>query len=227
MSDFVSTITAELEALPVNTNSFYRRFKEERLTEDQLLRFAQQYFWFCKNFIPVLAGLIYNTPVDEAGVRLELVKTLYSELGYGKEKDVHLNLLRRFTTALGLSEEALTAIKPIPEVENYIRLLDEMFTRGDYRVGLGAEFGVEVTAGLEFSYLCPGVFQYSRFSKDQVYFFTFHLIEEQNHGDWLGQAVAKLAKTPEDEEKIRLGAFKAAALWDEFWKGMERYVFSA
>lgn len=225
MSAFLFSVTKELEALPVNNNSFYRRFKEERLTDEQLVRFAKQYFWFCKNFIPVLAGLIYNTPVNEEGIRLELVKTLYSELGYGKEKEVHLNLLRRFTTALGISEEELKAVEPIPEVKQYIEELDALFARGDFRVGLGAEFGVEITAGLEFSYLCPGVLKYSQFSKDQVYFFTFHLIEEQNHGDWLSEAVSKLATTPQDEEKIRAGALKAAELWDEFWKGMEREVF--
>jgi len=137
-----------------------------------------------------------------------------------------LNLLRQFTAALGMTEADLQAVEPIPEVRTYIERLDELFARGDYRKALGAEFGVEITAGLEFSYLCPGVEKYPEFSKQEIYFFTFHLIEEQLHGDWLSQAVEKLCKNSDDEVKIREGALTAAALWDDFWKGVERFVFA-
>lgn len=225
MSNFIQDLTRELEAKPVNKNSFYRRFKEETLTDEQLKRFGGQYFWFCQNFIPLLAGLIYNTPLQEEDIRLELVKTLYSELGYGKKENVHLNLLRRFTTALGFSEGDLQNIEPIPEVENYIRQLEEFFVRSDFRTALGSEFGVEITAALEFTYLFPGIQKYPQFSRQDIYFFEFHLAEEQLHGDWLTEAVSRMARTEDAEELIKEGALKAADLWGSFWEGMERYVF--
>lgn len=226
MQTQIQELTQELEAKPVNHNNFYKRFRDETLSQEQLRRFAKQYFWFCDQFITVLVGLIYNTPSNQGAMRLELIKTLYSEMGYGKEENIHLNLLRRFTTALGINEEELQTVTPTPKVAAYIEGLDELFTRSDFRKAVGAEFGVEVTAALEFTYLSPGIEKYKQFTKQDIYFFPFHLAEEELHSDWLTQAVLNICQTEEDLALIREGALKAADLWGEFWEGMEAYVFA-
>ncbi len=223
MSIFTDNLSQELETLPVYNNKFFTTFKTEYLTEVQMKKFAGQYFWFCQNFITALIGLIYNTPPTEA-VRMELLKTLWSEMGYGKDEAIHLNLLRQFTTRLGLSEHDLQQVTPIPEIKNYIDYLGTIFLTGDYREAIGAEFGVETTAADEFTYLYPGIKKYENFSAADIHFFAFHLIEEQQHGSWLAEAVEKIARTPEDEVFIRKGALEAGKLWGEFWEGMYRYV---
>ncbi len=73
----------ELTTHPVNSNEFFQRFKEQRLSRDQLQRFLRQYHYFCKHFVKLLEGLLYKTPVDEIEMRVELIKTLHSELGSG------------------------------------------------------------------------------------------------------------------------------------------------
>ena len=224
-NEFIEKLTEEMKAAPVNRNGFFIRFKNETLNPEQLKRFAGQYFWFCKNFIRVLVGLIYNTPAEEDDMRLELVKTLYSELGYGKKDDIHLNLLRKFTKALDFTDEDLQKIKPIPEVRNYIEQLGSTFLKTDFREALGAEFAVEITALPEFTYLYPGIRKYVNLSDQDIIFFKFHLAEEELHGEWLTEAVLRIVKTEEDKALIRKGAVKAAQLWGEFWEGMYRYVF--
>ena len=222
---FLEELTKKLREAPVNRTPFYYKFRDRNLSEEQLRRFAEQYFWFCKNFIRVLIGLIYNTPDSKENVRLELVKTLYSELGYGKKQGIHLNLLRKFTTALNLSEQELSEVQPTPEVEQYIQELGSIFLKADYREAIGAEFGVEITAAPEFTFLYPGVKKYSRFAAEDIIFFKFHLAEEELHGDWLTEAVAKIAETDEDRRLIERGALRAAELWNQFWIGMDQYVF--
>jgi pyrroloquinoline quinone (PQQ) biosynthesis protein C len=222
---FVEKLTKQLEQAPVNRTPFYYKFRDRKLSEEQLRRFAGQYFWFCKNFIKVLVGLIYNIPDTENEVRLELIKTLFSEMGYGNQEEIHLNMLRNFTSALNISEQELDEVKPITDIEQYIQELGDIFLNADYRESIGAEFGVEITAALEFTFLYPGLKKYSQFSADDIIFFKFHLAEEELHGDWLTKAVVKIAKTNEDRELIEKGAMQAAELWNQFWIGMDKYVF--
>lgn len=221
----INALAEDLKKLPANNNRFYLRFKNETLTDDQLRRFAEQYFWFCQNFIRALVGLIYNAPNDQEGVRFELIKTLYSEMGYGKLEAVHLTLLKKFLRRLGFNEKIWNNIKPIPQVEHYISYLENLYLKGNFCEAMGAEFGVEVTAATEFTYLYPGVKKYPNFSSDDIHFFAFHLIEEEQHGDWLMSAVEKLIKTPEDFALVEQGARRAAELWGNFWEGMYTYVF--
>ena len=223
--NYLKDLTKRLQEAPVNRTPFYYKFRDRSLSDEQLRRFAVQYFWFCKNFIRVLVGLIYNTPDSEEEVRLELVKTLYSELGYGQKQGIHLNLLRKFTAALNISEQELNEAEIIPEVEQYIRELGEIFLKADYREAIGAEFGVEITAATEFTFLYPGVKKYLWFSPEDIVFFKFHLAEEKKHGDWLTEAVSKIVVKDEDRRLVERGALRAAELWNQFWIGMDRYVF--
>jgi len=134
-------------------------------------------------------------------------------------------MLRQFTTALGMTEEDLDAIEPIPEVKQYITELGKIFLTSDYREAIGAEFGVEITALPEFTYLYPGVKKYSQFTPNDIVFFKFHLAEEELHGDWLTKAVKRVAGTEESRKLIDRGAIRAAELWNVFWEGMYDYVF--
>jgi len=223
--EFATELRNEIENAPVNRNKFYAAFRDRTLTEGQMKKFIGQYFWFCKTFIRTLAGLVANTPDEQEDVRLELVKTLHSELGYGKKQAIHLNQLRKFTKKLGLSEEYLNQVKLIPEVKNYIEDLRNLFGVSDFRESIGAEFGVEVTAYPEFTYLYPGLKKYKEFTDDDINFFKLHLVEEKLHGDWMTDAITNLGASGQDRELIRSGALKTIKSWGKFWDGMYRFVF--
>jgi len=103
----LDSLVAELDQHPVNTNVFFQAFKDQYLQRGQLELFLKQYRYFCKHFVKLLEGLLYKTPVDQIGMRIELVKTLHSELGSGRSERAHVRLLDRFANALGLSEAEL------------------------------------------------------------------------------------------------------------------------
>ncbi|MGH7255331.1 MAG: hypothetical protein ACREI3_06090, partial [Nitrospirales bacterium] len=77
---FLTALIEELQAHPVNHNACFQAFARELPPRAQLRRFFLQYHCFCKQFVKVLEGLLYRTPVDELEMRIELVKTLHSEL---------------------------------------------------------------------------------------------------------------------------------------------------
>jgi len=223
----VDSLVEELQIHPVNSNEFFRTFKAKRLTPRQLRVFVRQYHYFCFQFVKVLEGLLYHTPIEQLDMRIGLAKTLYSELGNGSPDHVHIRGLERFAHSIGLQPRDLEETEPIPEVETYLNILQRQFLESNYLTALGAELAVETTAASEFEYFFPGLQQYKQFNRRDLEFFESHLAEEAEHKDWVLEAVRKTAHTPEDFEQIYAGAMETADAWLEFWEGMYRAVFDA
>lgn len=224
-TDSVESLIAELARHPVNTNRFFEAFRDRTLEAEPFHLFLRQYHFFCKHFVKVLEGLLYRTPVDELDMRVELTKTLYSELGNGRSEHAHITQLERFTSAAGLDPADLQQTQPLPEVAAYLETLDRLFTQADYLVALGAELAVETTAASEFRYFYPGLQKYPAFSESDLAFFRSHLEEEQAHSDWLAEAVRRTARSPEDLAAVSAGAHETADAWHRFWLGLDQAVF--
>ena len=221
----LESLVAELEQHPVNSNVFFQAFRDQYVQRGQLELFLKQYRYFCKHFVKLLEGLLYKTPVDHVGMRIELVKTLHSELGSGRSERAHIRLLDRFANALGLTEAELDRTRPIAEVETYMQVLHRLFIESDYLVALGAELAVEKTAVSEFKYLYPGLKKYECFQEGDLEFFTLHLKEEECHGAWLIEAVQNTVRTSSDLENVAAGARETADAWHGFWLGLHREIF--
>lgn len=224
-TDPVESLIAELARHPVNTNRFFEAFRDRTLDTEQFQIFLRQYHYFCKHFVKSLEGLLYRTPVDELDMRVELIKTLYSELGNGRSEHAHITQLERFAAAAGLDPADLQQTRPLPEVAAYLLTLNRLFTQSDYLVALGAELAVETTAASEFRHFYPGLQKYPAFSEADLSFFRSHLEEEQAHSDWLAEAVRRTVRSPMDLDAVSAGAREAADAWHRFWLGMHQTVF--
>jgi pyrroloquinoline-quinone synthase len=222
---FLEPLLNELESHPVNSNAFFQAFKDRWLSRDQLQVFLRQYHYFCKHFVKELEGLLYHTPLNEVELRVELIKTLHSELGDGDGERAHIRLLERFARAAGLSKTDLEGTVPISEVTAYLSLLHRLFTESNYLAALGAELAVETTAAAEFRYFYPGLTKYADFRAGDLAFFQLHLQAEECHSQWLADAVRKTAKTQADLDEVAAGARATADAWQMFWEGMYREVF--
>lgn len=222
---FVDSLVCELTRHPVNSNPFFQSFRDQRMTELQLKQWLTAYHYFCKHFVKLLEGLLFRTPVDELEMRVQLAKTLDSELGSGRSEQAHIRLLERFAEAVGLSEADLRRSTTLPAVEEYLGVLHRLFIAEDYLTALGAELAVEVTAAAEFRYFHPGLLQYHRFSSDDLVFFELHLTAEDDHARWLAEAVRKTTQSQSDLERVAAGARTTADAWQRFWEGMQHAVF--
>ena len=223
----LDALLEELNAHPVNNNQFFIGFRDQFLSHDQIRSFLTQYHFFCFRFVKLLEGLLYHTPIEQVDMRVELTKTLYSELGSGDIEQAHIRLLEDFAQILGIEPSELGLTQPIPEVEHYLQVLDRLFLQSDFLKSLGAELAVETTAISEFRYFLPGLKKYPQFTGKDLAFFSMHLQEEEHHSDWLKEAVRKTATTSEDLEKVAEGARETADAWHQFWLGMYKKVFMA
>ncbi|MGB0910659.1 MAG: TenA family transcriptional regulator [Nitrospirales bacterium] len=223
----IESLLEELSAHPVNANKFFVNFQECYLTRSQLHTFIRQYHFFCHRFVKVLEGLLYQTPLEELEMRVQLTKTLYSELGSGSLNHAHIRHLEQFSQAAGLAQEDLTHTEPIPEVRQYLEVLHNLFIESEYLQALGAELAVETTAVSEFRYFLPGLQKYPQFTPKDLTFFSMHLEEEITHSDWLATAVKKTTQTSDDLEQVALGARRTANAWHTFWNGMHRAIFDS
>lgn len=223
----IASLIDEIQTHPVNTNEFFRTFKKRQLSPRQLRVFIRQYHFFCFQFVKVLEGLLYHTPIEQVEMRIELAKTLYSELGSGSPEHVHIRHLERFAHSIGLHPQDLEDTEPIPEVTMYLDTLRRLFFGSSHLMALGAELAVETTAASEFQYFFPGLQQYGRFDRRDLAFFELHVTEEEAHSQWLIEAVRKTAKSDDDLFEVANGAREVADAWLEFWDGMYRAVFDA
>lgn len=219
------SLVLELEDHPVNRNAFFERFQRERLPREQLQFFVRHYHYFCKHFVKRLEGLLYRTPLDQMSMRVELTRTLYSELGNGDLSRAHLTLLERFAGTIGLGEAELSRTDPIAPVRDYLDILDELFLRCDYLTALGSELAVEITAASEFRALYPGLQRYGWLHERDLEFFRLHVEEEVSHGAWLMEAVERTARSPEDYGRVTAGARRTADAWHQFWLGLHEQTF--
>ena len=222
----IDELLEELASHPVNTNQFFIDFRDQFLLSNQLFTFITQYHFFCYRFVKVLEGLLYHTPLEELEMRVELTKTLYSELGGGSVHHAHIRHLERFAQSAGVDQHHFLHTQPIPEVQGYLDILHQLFTQSGYLQALGAELAVEITAVSEFEYFLPGLQKYSQFSQKDLLFFSMHLEEEVSHGNWLVNAVKKTARSQNDLETIAQGARQTVEAWHAFWQGMHRAVFA-
>jgi pyrroloquinoline quinone (PQQ) biosynthesis protein C len=222
---FLESLVGELEGHPVNSNLFFQSFAAEHLSREQLQTFVRQYRYFCKHFVKLLEGLLFQTPVDQLHMRVELAKTLHSELGSGDPEQAHIALLDRFAASIGLTANALDLTIPLPEVAAYLTVLRRLFLESDHVIALGAETAVEVTAASEFRYFYPALRRYGEFSERDLAFFHLHLQEEEHHGQWLLQAVEKTATTEDRQQRIVEAARETADAWHRFWLGLYPSVF--
>ena len=86
-------------------------------------------------------------------MRVELAKTLYSELGNGSPSHAHIRHLERFARSTGVTQANLKATQPVPEVQQYLDLLQHLFVEAGHLQALGAELAVENNRRIRISIL--------------------------------------------------------------------------
>lgn len=224
--DFLAALERELNALPVQTNPFFKAF-QQGVTRHQLIRFVKQWYVFGIQFRKILLGLLYNLSDKDEAIGLELAKVLFSEYGQGTPEHVHAAQLLRLADRLGVDRGSLAQERLCHEAQDYIDTLGELFLHGSLPSALGASFGIETTAGLTYRYLYSGLLTFPDLSLEDIRFFETHLFEELQHGDWLRAALVGYADLDRHRAEIRAAALLAMEKWHALWNGMHRVVLAS
>jgi pyrroloquinoline quinone (PQQ) biosynthesis protein C len=223
--EFLESLERELLALPVHTNPFFQAF-QQGVSSEQLRRFIRQWYVFGIRFRKILIGLLYNVSDQDEAIGLELMRVLYSEYGQGRAENVHAAQMLELVDRLGIDRATLSKDDLCPEARDYIDTVGEVFLHGELPAALGASFGIETTAGMTYRYLYSGMLLVPGLELRDIRFFTTHLFEEVQHGDWLRTALSGYASLDQQRDQIRCAALLAMEKWHGLWQGMHRHVLA-
>jgi pyrroloquinoline quinone (PQQ) biosynthesis protein C len=191
------------------------------VTDEEFQRFAVQFFAFSKQFPRILATLLANTPDDNAADELAMI--LMSELGDGDPKRRHEYLYHKFLRSIGIDPHEAARQPWLASTRAYIDGLAALYSHEDYRVALGASFGLEHMAISMWNQLIPGIMKLKQtrphFSQINTVYWTFHRALESQHEEAMMKALDDVPKA--SEASLKDGCKQALDLLEGFWLGLE------
>jgi len=223
----VEEIFARLDELiatvPVDDNRFYENFRKRDLTRDELQCFADQYFYYIRTFPQILAGLSHR--VDSEAVRVELAKTIVSELGEGVPGKKHFELFQNVIGAVSIKVRDDLATKHIPEAEALVDGLRQLFLRDSPIAAVGGDYTIEKVGLGMIHNLYEGFRRYPEINVESMEYFYLHLFLEADHVSWISEAVRQQAGDPTAIAELEEGALRVAKLLADFWEGLYQNIF--
>jgi pyrroloquinoline quinone (PQQ) biosynthesis protein C len=202
-------------------NPYLDRFQQGELTEAEFGLFAEQFFAFVKHFPRILATLLANTPDDAAADELAVILT--SELGDGDPKRRHEYLYHKFLRSISIEPQAAANAPWLDTTHSYIEGLAALYGHDDYRVALGASFGLEHMAISMWDQLIPGLMKLKQtrpsLERMNTVYWTFHRALEAQHEDGMMKALEGV--TEEAHPALSAGCKGALDLLEGFWMGLE------
>ena len=93
---------------PLWNHEFLVRCREGSLREEEVRVLAGQMYKFCKEFNRILVSAFQHCPDEHA--RMVIAESLFDEMGRGDPNQTHAELFRRFTRAIGITDEELEAM---------------------------------------------------------------------------------------------------------------------
>lgn len=217
---FFESLDAEIDKTDAKDNAFYARFREERLQRQELQFFCDQYFYYIRTFPQILAGLSHR--VADETVRVELAKTIVSELGDGDVSKIHFELFKNAVAPLGVEISDWQTISHIAEANGLVDGIRELFLEGPIPAALGAHYTIEYTGLPMIECLYEGFRQYPGWTVESMEYFHIHMLVETEHVEWISSAVE--GALPEDSDVVRKGALEMAHLLGSFWSGVDAAI---
>lgn len=167
--------------LPTSIDPFWLSLFDGSLSQGGLRHWAKQMYFLTENFGRYTSAIHANC--DVFAVRHMLAATIYEEHGSMREQKDHPELFRKFARAIGVSDEEIRTVQPLPETGAFIDWLMDLCRHRHYVEAL-AGFGVAVegqaSKGIP---IFIEVFRNKyRIDEDALEFWTTHAEDDIVHG---------------------------------------------
>jgi pyrroloquinoline-quinone synthase len=185
----------------------------------------QSYYFYIRTFPQILAGLSFR--VESDFVRKKLARTVVSELG-DEHGIPHYVMFEQVLQSVGVGLDDYTTAVHIPEAENLVKGLRQLFLDGPPICAVGAHYVIE-EAGLPMIVaLYEGFRHYKGWTAESFGYFYIHMLVEKEHVEWIRGALLDAAIDDQAFEQALQGARDAISLLSDFWTGLNRALeFSA
>jgi pyrroloquinoline-quinone synthase len=163
-----------------------------------------------------------RAPDSEA--KLWLAKVLVDEYGEGSEGKDHSQMYARFLRGAGGDPDSVKAGRvPRPAhrfISEHRRIVSEApFLEGLGAVGPGHEWAIPKM----FEAVIPGL-RRAGFDEQTMAYFTLHVEQDDDHGNWLEEALERYASDEVAQQQIRRGALASLEARYRFWEGVQREI---
>jgi pyrroloquinoline-quinone synthase len=221
-ADFLRDLRAEIEAHPAVNHIFLNRLSTTPFSREDYRVFGENHYPLVCVFTSYLERLLVRASDSEA--KLWLAKVLVDEYGEGSRGEDHAALYARFLGAAGSELPTLPDFHVAEPARRFIATHRRLVDKEPFLVGLGAVGpGHEWAIPKMFASVIPGL-RRARFSAGDIDYFTLHVDQDQDHGRWLEEALARYATSVESQAQIRRGALESLEARGLFWTGVQRAV---
>lgn len=220
---FLADLREEVRTHPAVNHPFLARVAVTPFSRQDYKTYGLQHYPLVRMFTGYLERLLVNAP--DSATKQWLAKVLVDEYGEGSEGKDHSTLYRGFLGAAGASEQEILSTPLAAEVTGFIDRHLELTARGTpFLVGLGAVGpGHEWAIPHMFPPLIAGL-RRAGFAEEEIHYFTLHIAQDEDHGNWLEEALARFAQSSEAQARIREGCLASLEARRRFWIGVERRV---
>ncbi len=181
-----------------------------------------QHYALVGMFTGYLERLLFNAPDSDA--KQWLAKVLVDEYGEGSDGKDHTELYREYLLSAGATEEELLETPLHTAVTDFVRTHLELCTREPFLVGLGAVGpGHEWSIPHMFPLIVKGLSR-AGFANEEIDYFRLHMLQDEDHGAWLEEALVLYASGREQQEQIHRGAILSLEARVRFWTGVQRKI---
>lgn len=219
---FLADLRREIERHAGVNHPLLARLRHVPFTRQDYRVFGLQHYSLVGTFTTYLEHLLVKAPSSQA--KSWIAKVLVDEYGEGSEGKDHAELYREFLRSTG-SPEGEEYETPLHRdvtgfVAEHLRICrDEPFLVGLGAVGPGHEWSIPrmfppIIAGLGAA----------GFQPDEIRYFTLHVLQDEDHGSWLEEALATFAEAPEAQAQIRRGALLSLAARARFWSAVQDQI---
>jgi pyrroloquinoline quinone (PQQ) biosynthesis protein C len=212
-----------MSASAVMHHKFLGDFETKVLTESQLKRFAIQWYKTARNHKEAFPALVYNTPNDD--IRFDLIDILNEEYGNGNREQIHTRLLKRFLTALEISDQDIDEEETLPAVRRFGDEVLRIWKDGHPVYAFGLHFSLEFLAASLHSHFADGLQKYPFLTDYQREYFNYHKTAEQQHADFSENGMLTYASDPEAQALLLEGIDKGIELLGDLWDGFQAHIF--
>jgi pyrroloquinoline-quinone synthase len=222
-SSTLRSFSALTQNHPLWQHKFLARCRTGQLTLPEVQILAVQMYKFSKEFNRILASILSRCPDESA--QLVIVDNLFDEMGQGDLGQAHPELFRRFTRAIGITDESLAVAPTAPETLNLIATYLEIPHQYGYLAALGAVcFASEGIVNSLYSQLYQGIVGAAPLPQESLIFFEVHIDVDDSHAANLARLLEPRVTTQEQANEINQAILKAMDARVQFFDGVERQL---
>jgi len=216
---YLARLRREVRRHPAVNHPLLTRVAHVPFTREDYKVFGLQHYALVGNFTTYMEWLLLRAPDSDA--KQWIAKVLVDEYGERSDDKDHTELYREYLGSCGAEPGELYNTRLHRDVTGFIAEHLRIVREEPFLVGLGALGpGHEWAIPHMFPPICQGL-RRAGFVERDMFYFDEHLVQDEDHGAWLEEALVDYADTYESQMQVWRGTMLSLRARLKFWSGVQ------